>query len=116
VGHEMARDCRFNSKKMDPTAFSSVDPSKCYQVVERTRPLGVNSVQFEQVGQDLVHISFPFWNVCNGQNGIHTVVSARIDRFHEKAVDFEDAENVAILDDALGQAYAVVPHVARFLV
>ena len=63
-----------------------------------------------------VHIALPFRKVCDRQDGIHAVVSAGIDGFYIKATQFENAQDVAIFDDTLGQAYAVVPHVVRFLV
>ena len=74
------------------------------------------SIQFQQVREHLVNVAFPFRNVCDGQDGVHAVVSAGVNGFDKEAVDFENAQNVAVLDDALRQADAVVPHVGRFLV
>ena len=74
------------------------------------------SVQFQQVGEHLIHVAFPFWDVSNGQNGVDAVVSPRIDGLHKKAIHFENAKDVAVFDDALGQANSVIPHVRSFLV
>ena len=64
----------------------------------------------------MVNVAFPFRNVCDGQDGVYAVVSAGVNGFDKEAVDFENAQNIAVLDDALRQADAVVPHVGRFLV
>ena len=34
------------------------------------------SVQPQQIGENLVHVAFPFWNVRYGQNGVDAVVAA----------------------------------------
>ena len=74
------------------------------------------SVQFQQVGEHLIHIALPFRDVRDGQNGIDAVVASRINGFDKKAVHFENAKDVAVFDDALCQANSVIPHVRSFLV
>ena len=81
-----------------------------------TPSLTLSSVQFQQVGEHLIHIAFPFRNVGNGENGIDAVVAAGIDGFDKKAVDLKNTEDVSVFDDALRQANAVVPHVGRLLI
>ena len=81
-----------------------------------TPSLTLSSVQFQQVGEHLIHIAFPFRNVGNGENGIDAVVAAGIDGFDKKAVDLKNAEDVSVFDDALREANAVVPHVGRLLI
>ena len=81
-----------------------------------TPSLTLRSVQFQQVGEHLIDIAFPFGNVGNGENGIDAVVAAGIDGFDKKAVDLKNAEDVSVFDDALREANAVVPHVGRLLI
>ena len=64
----------------------------------------------------MVHIAFPFWNVCNGKNGVHPVVPSGVNGLNKEAIDLKNAEDVTILDDALREADAVVPHVAGLLI
>lgn len=73
-------------------------------------------VQLQQVGKHLVYIALPFRNVRNGENGIDAVVASGVNGFYKKAVDLKNAEDVSVFDDALREAYAVVPHVGRFLI
>lgn len=74
------------------------------------------SIELEEIREDLVHISLPLRNVSNGQNGIHTVVPSGVNGLDKEAVDFKDAEDVSVLDDALRKACAVVPHVVGLLI
>ena len=74
------------------------------------------SIQMKQLLHDLIHVAFPFGNVCNGQDGVYAVVSAGIDGFNIKSLKLKDAQDVAVLYDALGKANAMVPHVIRFFV
>ena len=81
-----------------------------------TPSLTLSSVQFQQVGEHLIHIAFPFRNVGNGENGIDTVVAAGVYGFDKKAIDLKNAEDVSVLNDSLGQTNPVVPHIICFLV
>ena len=74
------------------------------------------SVQFQQVGEHLIHVAFPFRNVSDGQNGVDAIVSPRINGLDEKAIHFKNAQDVAVFDDALSQTNSVVPHVRSFLI
>ena len=74
------------------------------------------SVQLQQIGEHLIDVSFPLRDVRNGQDGVDPVVPARVNGLHEEAVYLEDAKDVSVLDDALGQTNSVIPHVRRFLV
>ena len=81
-----------------------------------TPSLTLSSVQFQQVGEHLIDIAFPFGNVGNGENRIDAVVAAGIDGFDKKAIDLKNAEDVSVFDDALREANTVVPHVGRLLI
>lgn len=70
----------------------------------------------QQVRDDLVHIAFPFGQVCDGKYRVDAVVASAVDRFHVKTVEFKNAEDVAVFNDSLRQTNPVVPHVIRFLV
>ena len=102
-------------QKMDPTSDEGVDPKETFNATSHP-VLDLSSVQFQQVGEHLIHIAFPFRNVGNGENGIDAVVAAGIDGFDKKAVDLKNAEDVSVFDDALREANAVVPHVGRLLI
>ena len=73
-------------------------------------------VQFQQVGEHLIHIAFPFRKVGNGKNRIDAVVAAGVNGFDKKAIDLKNAKDVSVFDDALRVANAVVPHVGRLLI
>ena len=81
-----------------------------------TPSLTLSLVQFQQVGQHLIHIALPFRKVGNGENGIDAVVAAGINGFDKKAIDLKNAKDVSVFDDALRVANAVVPHVGRLLI
>ena len=87
-------------------------PSGCRHI----RLMCCPSIELEKIREDLVHIPFPLRNVSNGQNGIHTVVASGVNGLDKEAVDFKDAEDVSVLDDALRKACAVVPHVVGLLI
>ncbi len=81
-----------------------------------TPSLTLSSVQFQQVGEHLIHIALPFRKVGNGENGIDAVVAAGINGFDKKAIDLKNAKDVSVFDDALRVANPVVPHVRRLLI
>ena len=64
----------------------------------------------------LVHVPLPFGDVRNGQNGVDAVVSARINRLNIEPLKLKNAQDVAVLHDALSKANSVIPHVIRFFV
>ena len=70
----------------------------------------------QQVDEDLVYIPFPFRQISDGQDGIDSVVASAVNGLDVKSIQLKNAEDVAILNDALGQTNSVVPHVIRFLV
>ncbi|MGB1075687.1 MAG: ComEC/Rec2 family competence protein [Flavobacteriales bacterium] len=75
-----------------------------------------HSVEVKQLSQCLVHIPFPFWNVRNRQNGIDTVVSPGVNGLDIKSVQFENAQDVSVFHNSLGEANAMIPHVIGLLV
>ena len=70
----------------------------------------------QKIRQDLIDVTLPFWQVCNGKDGIDPVVPAAINGLNIKSIQLENAKDVSVLNDALGQTNSVVPHVVRFLV
>ena len=64
----------------------------------------------------MVNIRFPFRQVGNGKNGVHTVVSPRVNRFNKEAIHLENAQDVSVLNHTLGKAHAMVPHVIGLLI
>ena len=74
------------------------------------------SIDVKKVREYLIDVSFPLWNVRNWQDGIHTIVASRVNGFHKEPIDLKNAKDVAIFDDALRKANAVVPHVTCFLI
>ena len=70
----------------------------------------------QQVDEDLVYIPFPFRQVSDGQDGIDSVVASAVNGLDVKSIQLKNAEDVAVLNDALGQTNSVVPHIIRFLV
>lgn len=70
----------------------------------------------QEIRQDLINVAFPFWQICYGQDGIDTVVPSTVDGLNVKTIQLKNAEDVSILNDALGQTNPVVPHIIRFLV
>ena len=67
----------------------------------------------QQIPQDLIDVAFPFWQIGNGQNGIDSVVPSAVDGLNVKTIQLKNAENVSVLNDALGQTNSVVP-IIRF--
>jgi len=78
--------------------------------------IGWMSVYLRDVSNHTVHISFPGIHSHDGQDGIDPVVLLAVDRFYIETVDFENAEDVSVLNEPLGNAVAVVPHVIGLLV
>ena len=76
----------------------------------------MKSIQLQQVGEHLIHVTFPLWNVCNGKDCIDSIVATRINGLDKKTIHFKNAQDIAVLNDTLCQTYAVVPHVGRFLI
>ena len=70
----------------------------------------------QKIRQDLIDVAFPFRQIGNGQDGIDTVVPSAVDGLNVKSIQLENAEDVAVLNDALGQTNPMVPHIIRFLV
>ena len=70
----------------------------------------------QKIRQDLIYVPLPFWQICNGQDGINSVVSSAVNGLNVKSIQLKNAEDIAVLNDALGQTNPVVPHVIRFLV
>ena len=65
----------------------------------------------KEVGQPLIHIPLPLWQIGNRKNRIHPVVSARVDCLNIEIIQFKYAEYISILDNTLGMAGTMVPHV-----
>ena len=57
----------------------------------------------QQIRQDLIDVAFPFWQIGNGQDGIDSVVPSAVDGLNVKTIQLKNAENVSVLNDALGQ-------------
>ena len=70
----------------------------------------------QKIRQDLIDVAFPFRQIGNGQDGIDTVVPSAVDGLNVKSIQLKNAEDVAVLNDALSQTNPVVPHIIRFLV
>ena len=70
----------------------------------------------QKIRQDLIYIAFPFRQIGNGQDGIDSVVTSAVNGLNVKSIQLKNAEDVAVLNDALGQTNSVVPHIIRFLV
>ena len=73
-------------------------------------------IDVKKVRQHLINVSLPLRNVRNWQDGIHSIVPSRVYGFYKEPIDLENAKDVAIFDDALRKANAVVPHVTCFLI
>ena len=70
----------------------------------------------QKIRQNLIDIAFPFWQIGNGQDGVDSIVPSAIYGLNVKSIQLKNAEDVAVLNDALGQTNSVVPHIIRFLV
>ena len=70
----------------------------------------------QKIRQDLIDVAFPFRQIGNGQDGIDSVVTSAVNGLNVKSIQLKNAEDVAVLNDALGQTNSVVPHIIRFLV
>ena len=70
----------------------------------------------QKIRQDLIDVAFPFWQIGNGQDGIDSVVPSAVDGLNVKSIQLENAEDVSVLNEPLGNAVAVVPHVIGLLV
>lgn len=70
----------------------------------------------QKIRQDLIDVAFPFRQIGNGQDGVDSVIPSAVDGLNVKSIQLKNAEDVAVLNDALGQANPVVPHIIRFLV
>ena len=70
----------------------------------------------QKIRQDLIDIAFPFRQIGNGQDGVDSVVPSAVDGLNIKSIQLENAEDVSVLNDALGQTNTVVPHIICFLV
>lgn len=74
------------------------------------------SVHLGNVADHAVHISFPGLHAHDGEDGIDTVVLFAVDGFYIESVDLKNAEDVAVLNHALGDAIAMVPHVVGLFI
>ena len=74
------------------------------------------SLHLRDTSNDAVNIGLPSLHSHDGKNGIHTVVLLAVNGLYIEPVNFENAKDVAILDHALRNAIAVVPHVVRLFV
>ena len=70
----------------------------------------------QKIRQDLIDVAFPFGQIGNGQDGVDSVVTSAVNGLNVKSIQLKNAEDVAVLNDALGQTNPVVPHIIRFLV
>ena len=77
---------------------------------------GMESIHFGHVADHAVHIRFPGLHAHDRKDGVHPVVLLAVNRFHVEAVDFENAEDIAVFNHALRDAIAMVPHVVRLFV
>jgi len=77
---------------------------------------GVCLVHLRNVANDAFYIGFPCFHAHDGQDGVDAVVLLAVDRFYIETIDFENAQDVSVLDHALGNAISVVPHVVGLLV
>ena len=71
------------------------------------------SIDVEKVRQYLINVSLPLRNVRNWQDGIHSIVPSRVNGFNKNPLTSK-CKDVAIFDDALRKANAMVPHVTCF--
>ena len=70
----------------------------------------------QKIRQDLIDVAFPFRQIGNRQDGVNSVVPSAVDGLNVKSIQLKNAEDVSVLNDALGQTNPVVPHIIRFLV
>ena len=70
----------------------------------------------QKIRQDLIDVAFPFRQIGNGQDGVDSVVPSAVNGLNVESIQLENAEDVSVLNNALGQTYPVVPHIIRFLV
>ena len=74
------------------------------------------SVHLGHIANDPIDIGFPGIHAHDGEDGVDPVVLLAVDRFHIETIDLEDAEDVSVLHETLGNAIPVVPHVVGLLV
>jgi len=70
----------------------------------------------QKIRQDLIDVAFPFRQIGNRQDSIDSVVPSAVDGLNVKSIQLKNAEDVSVLNDALGQTNPVVPHIIRFLI
>ena len=70
----------------------------------------------QKIRQDLIDVAFPFRQIGNRQDGVDSVVTSAVNGLNVKSIQLKNAEDVSVLNDALGQTNPVVPHIIRFLV
>lgn len=73
-------------------------------------------VDAQELADHLVHVALPLGDVGDGQDGIHPVVAPGIDGLHVESPQLENAQDVSIFDDSLGQTHPMIPHIVRLLV
>ena len=74
------------------------------------------SVHLRHFANHLVHIGFPSVHAHDWEDGVDTVVLFAVNRLDIKAVDFENAQDVAVFYHALRDAIPMVPHIVRLFV
>lgn len=70
----------------------------------------------KEVGQYLIDIPLPLWQIGNRKNRVNPIVSAGIDRFNVEIIQFKYAEDISVLNNTLGMAGAMIPHVVCLFV
>jgi len=73
-------------------------------------------IEVEEIRQNLINIAFPIGQISNRQNCIHSIVATAIDGFHIETIQLENTKDVSVFNDALREAYSVVPHVICLLI
>ena len=72
------------------------------------------SIDGEKVRQYLINVSLPLRNVRKLAGWHSSIVPSRVNEANKRAIDLKNAKDVAIFDDALRKANAMVPHGTLF--
>jgi hypothetical protein len=78
--------------------------------------IGRWSVHLRYIANHPFYIGFPRVHPHNGKDGVDAVVLLAVDGLHVKSVDFENAEDISVLNEPLRNAVSVVPHIVGLLI
>ena len=107
----------FAWKRMDGSTIRFTYGADTAHLSQWNQPILIErSIQLQQVDEDLIYIPLPFRQISDGQDGIDPVVASAVNGLDVKSIQLENAEDVAVLNNTLGQTNSVVPHIIRFLV